>query len=1058
MFNGERRTVNTADSRRSILIALGILLGLWSCAFALDPTLDVSQYAHTAWKVSQGFANGVIFSMAQTPDGYLWIGTDSGLYRFDGVRSLHWRPPAGDQLASSDIRSLRSARDGRLWIGTVKGLASWKEGKLTHYPQVDGLVVVTLFEDRDGTIWAGGWSLSTGKLCRIQREQTECIGEDGRFGTGVTALFEDKGGNLWAGAITGLWRWKPGPPKLYALPDPANGINSLIESDDGGILVAKDSGIIKLRDGKAEVFPLPAGLQFKPGKLFRDRHGALWIGAVAESGLLHIHQGVTDLFTPADGVFGDLSGGAVAGLLEDREGSVWVATADGVDRFRDFAVTTISRQQGLSGDSMSSILAAKDGSMWLGESNGLNQWRNGKVTVYRKESRASLRVGSPVYTLRAGMPAESRPVREIIDDGLPADSIDSLFEDSHGQIWVTTHSGVAILKSGRFFPVSSVPHGIVFSITEDHTGTVWLSHQEGLFRLLAARVVERIPWTKLGRGEPAIALCHDPSEGGLWLGFSNGDVVFFKQGQLTATYALGESVGSFHIDAKGTLWAATTRGLARIKGGRVLMLTSQKGLPCNTVHWMMEADADSSWLYTACGLVRVAQSELDAWASNPKSTIHATVLDSVDGVRSLQFHYGRSPIVAKAADGELWFLPFGDVSVFDPHHLHENKLPPPVHIEQITVDDKSYDATNGIRLHPRVRNLAIDYTALSLVAPEKMRFRYKLEDLDEDWREVGNVRQVQYTNLPPKHYRFRVLACNNSGVWNETGDTLEFVIPPMWYQTNWFYALCAAAFLGSLWAAYQLRVRQLAAQFNMRLEERVGERTRLARDLHDTLLQSFQALLPLFQVGIKKLPNNAVESRKTLQSALDRASEAIGEGRDAIKGLRMSTIEKNDLAMAIRNIGEELSVAENRRNSVSFQVLVEGTPREIHSILRDEIYRLATEALRNAFRHADPKNVEVEIRYDDKYFRLRVRDDGKGIPSEVLSGDGREGHYGLPGIRERAKLVGGKLTIWTELDSGTEIELMIPGAKVYVKSTRPFWYFGTRSATETDEKERIEHE
>jgi signal transduction histidine kinase len=634
--------------------------------------------------------------------------------------------------------------------------------------------------------------------------------------------------------------------------------------------------------------------------------------------------------------------------------------------------------------------------------------------------------------------------------------VDSLFEDSHGQIWVTTHSGVAILKSGRFSPVSSVPQGIVFSIAEDHTGTIWLSHQEGLFRLLAARMVERIPWAKLGRGEPAIALGHDPSEGGLWLGFSDGDVVYFKQGELTATYALGQSVGSLHTDAKGTLWAATTRGLARIKGGRVLILTSHNGLPCNTVHWMMEGDADSIWLYTACGLVRMAQSELDAWASNPKSTIHPTVFDTVDGVRSQQFHYGRSPIVAKDADGKLWFLPFSDVSVLDPHHLHENKLPPPVHIEQITADGNIYDAFNGLRLPPRVRNLSIDYTALSLVAPEKVRFRYKLEGQDENWREVGNDRRVQYSNLAPGTYHFRVKACNNSGVWNEEGATLDFVIPPMWYQTNWFRAVCAAIFLSLLWAAYQVRVRQLAHQFNMRLEERVSERTRIARDLHDTLLQSFQALLPRLQAGIILLSARPNDARRTLEEAAEQASQAIAEGRDAVQGLRMSTVEKNDLAVAIRTLGEELAAAEGQ-SSPNFNVVVEGTSRNLHPILRDEVYRLATEALHNAFRHAAARNIEVEIRYDEKYFRLRVRDDGIGIPSDVLGGDGREGHYGLPGMRERANLVGGKLTIWTERDSGTEIELNIP-SKAYVKSARRFWYFGKRSARETDDKEAIERE
>lgn len=339
-----------------------------------------------------------------------------------------------------------------------------------------------------------------------------------------------------------------------------------------------------------------------------------------------------------------------------------------------------------------------------------------------------------------------------------------------------------------------------------------------------------------------------------------------------------------------------------------------------------------------------------------------------------------------------------------------------------------------------------------------MRFRFKLEGQNRKWHEVVNDRQVQYTNLGPGTYRFRVKACNNSGVWNEEGAALEFVLTPAWYQTNWFYGLCAAAFVASLWAAYQLRVRQLAYQFNMRLEERVAERTRIARDLHDTMLQSFQALLLRFQAVIRMLPDRPADARRTLEDAVDRASQAITEGRDAVQGLRLSTVEKNDLAVAIRTFGEGLASDESNESSPEFKVVVEGISRNLHPILRDEVYRLAAEALRNAFRHAAPENVEVEIRYDERYFRLRIRDDGKGIASDVLSGRGREGHYGLPGMRERAKLVGGKVTIWTELDSGTEIELIIPGARAYVKSTRPFWYFGKRAAIETDKKETIEHE
>jgi signal transduction histidine kinase len=459
-----------------------------------------------------------------------------------------------------------------------------------------------------------------------------------------------------------------------------------------------------------------------------------------------------------------------------------------------------------------------------------------------------------------------------------------------------------------------------------------------------------------------------------------------------------------------------------------------------------------------CGLVRIERSDLDRWLVDTTQRVKTTVFGIAEGVRSRDAPPAYQGAIVKSPDGKLWFTMADGVSVVDPHHLAFNKHPPPVHIEQITADDKIYDATNGLRLTPHVRNLDIDYTALSLVVPEKVRFRVKLEGQDKDWRELVNVRHVEYTNLAPKQYRFRVLASNNSSVWNEEGASLDFVIPPAWYQTNWFRAGCIAAFLAMFWAIYELRVRQLAAQFNMRLEERVSERTRIARELHDTLLQSFQAVLPLFQAGINKLPEVASDARKILQLAVDRASDAIGEGRDAIGGLRMSTVEKNDLSAAVRTIAEELATAQDNQPSTPFQVLVEGTPRELHPILRDEVYRLATEALRNAFRHAAARNVEVEIRYDEKYFRLRVRDDGKGIDPQIVSGDGREGHYGLHGMRERAKVVGGKLTIWTELDNGTEIELTIPGAKAYVKSARAFWYFGKRSPTDKDEKERIERE
>src|SRR5208337_2794785 len=458
-------------------------------------------------------------------------------------------------------------------------------------------------------------------------------------------------------------------------------------------------------------------------------------------------------------------------------------------------------------------------------------------------------------------------------------------------------------------------------------------------------------------------------------------------------------------------------------------------LPCDAVHWAIEDDDRSLWLYTSCGLVRITRAELNAWIADPKRRIATTVWDAADGVRlrsTPASAYG--PRVAKSTDGKLWFLTGDGVQVIDPRHLAVNKLPPPVRIEQMIADHKTYAATSGLSLPPRVRNLAFDFVALSLVAPEKNRYRFKLEGWDPDWRDAINEYRVEYSNLPPKHYKFRVIASNNSGVWNEQGDTLEFSIDPAYYQTNWFRALCAALFLALLWAAYQLRVRQLRDQFAMTLEARVGERTRIARELHDTLLQSAHGVLLRFETVSQLWAERPTEAKEKLDSAIQQTADFITEARDEVQGLRASTVQTNDLALAISTLGEELATG-----SIGFRVAVEGASRNLHPILRDEVYKIAAEALRNAFRHAQAQQVEVEIRYDNDQFRLRVRDDGKGIDPAILSSQGTEGHYGLHGMRERATLMGGKLTVWSEVDAGTEVELRVPASTIYATARRRSW-------------------
>jgi len=972
-----------------------ILLAICPCAHALNPSLDINQYAHKSWTIREGFFNGIINAIAQTPDGYLWLGTDFGLLRFDGVRSTPLQLPGGVQLPGSRVMSLLAARDRRLWIGTSARLVSWKDDKLTTYPQLSGQNVNPLLEDREGTVWAIASATSGKRFCAIRSGGVRCYGEDERFGGGVYSLYEDGRGNLWVGALTGLWRWNPGPPKRYTMPDPE--IRDLIEDENGTLLIALRSGMIRFVGGEAEAYPLPGAGPFKPTHLLRDRNGGLWIGT-QDRGLVHVHQGKTDLFTQSDG----LSGDNVVSLFEDREGNIWVATNNGLDRFRDFAVPRISVKQGLSNANVTSVLAGKDGSVWLGTFDGLNRWRDGEITIYRKRT-----------------------------SGLPDDAVGSLFEDDRGQIWAATPRGVARLENGRFIPVSDPD--AVHTIAEDSIGNIWISAQnQGLLRLIGGRLVERFPWARLRPKDFAYAMLPDPGQGGLWLGFYESGVAYFKDGQIRASYTtangLGEGiVNTLRLDRDGALWAATEGGLSRVQNGHVVTLTGKNGLPCDAAHWTIEDDDRSLWLNMACGLVRIARPELDAWVAGSKRTIQTTIFDSSDGVKNFAFSGGSSPQVARSKDGKLWFLPLDGVSVIDPHHLPVNKLPPPVHVEEVKVDGNPWDTSHGWRLPALTRDLEIHYTALSLVAPEKNRFKYKLEGRDTDWKDAGNERKASYTDLPPRNYRFRVMASNNNGVWNETGDSLDFSIAPAWFQTRLFYASCAAAFLLSLWGLYRLRLLQLNREFNMRLDERVGERTRIARELHDTLLQSFQGLLLRFQTADNLLPERPVEAKQRLETAIDRAAQAITEGRDAVHELRSSTVVTNDLARAIAAISEQLR---GEKTETELSMKVEGKSRDLHPILRDEVYRIAGEAIRNAFKHAQARHIEVEIHYDIREFRLRVRDDGKGIDPKYLV-EGAPGHFGLPGMRERAGLIDGKLEVWSELGDGTEVELSIPAARAY---------------------------
>ncbi|HXM03818.1 MAG TPA: two-component regulator propeller domain-containing protein, partial [Chthoniobacterales bacterium] len=668
------------------------------------------------------------------------------------------------------------------------------------------------------------------------------------------------------------------------------------------------------------------GSKIDVSALLTDRDQNLWVGTDA-NGLYRIHGETVDHFGMVDG----LSSVTVNALYEDREGTIWVATANGLDSFSDRNVTTFSHAEGLTADMALSVMASHDGTVWMAGQSSLDYIRNGQV----------FSVG----------PRE----------GLPGDQVTSLLEDHVGRIWVGVDDGLYIYENHHFRRLPEPNHrplGMVVSIAEDVEGNTWAecaSNPRKLVRIRDFRVQEEFSSSQVPAGH---SLAADP-KGGIWISTFARDLVRLQNGVVqTSPLRFNEEdprqIRQIEAEPDGSvLVAGPTGGLIGLRMGNIHHMTKQNGLPCDGVLAFIQDDKKNWWLEAPCGYISVADSEMQRWWANTDTVVHYQFFDNLDGARTSSAPFNEA---TKSPDGRLWFAANASLQTIDPGHRILNKLPPPVHIEQIIADHKPYelnsDAREIVRLPPRVRDLEIDYTALSLVAPQKVRFRYQLEGRDTGWQEPETRRQAFYTDLRPGKYRFRVIACNNDGLWNEAGATLDFSVAPAWYQTNWFRVACAAAFLLLLWFVYQLRLRQLQHQFSIGLEARVNERTRIARELHDTLLQSFHGLLLRLQTAANLLPARPDEAKTKLDSAIDQGSEAIAEGRGAVQALRSSIVGTNDLAVAIRAVAEELAATETNQTAPIVDMAVEGAPRELHPIVRDEVFRIAAEVLRNAFRHA----------------------------------------------------------------------------------------------------------
>jgi PAS domain S-box-containing protein len=781
-----------------VLFCLVLFLSTIGSVGALDTSKQISQYGHSAWRIEDGVFAGTPNVMAQTTDGYLWIGTQAGLMRFDGVRFVSWRAPDGNELPSSRITSLLGGRDGSLWIGTGAGLSRWRNGNLTNYKDANGSIM-TILEDREDAIWIArsNFSDTKGPLCKVTDAGVRCYGkEDGVALPYAVTLANDSRGNIWLAGGLMVSRWQTSSAETYVSPwlNPAeifNGVQALAGRPDGSLWVGlvhpgKGGGLQQLARGAWKPFVTPEfdGSTLRVTRLLVDRDGSLWLGTL-DQGVYRIQGNKVEHFRSSDG----LSGDAVAGLLQDREGNIWIATSRGIDNFHDLRVASFSIRQGLSQDQVNSVLASRDGTVWIGNYN-LDILRLAKITSIHPR------------------------------DGLPGRAVTSLLEDRAGRLWVGVDEELSVYERGKFRKLQTrdgSPLGAVRAMTEDVDGSIWAAtstsqNRRRLLNIHDLRIREEISSPQL---PPTNTLAADP-HGGVWLGFASGGLARYRDGQMEF-FSLHQSPhdGPVHgllVSPDTSVLAATTSGLVGWQNGRVQSLTVRNGLPCDVIYALISDRKASLWLYAACGLIAIPNEELQRWWKSPDAKVKTRLFDVFDGAQPMSTPF--RPNASQSPDGRLWFANENVVQMIDPDHVDGNPIPPPVHVEEVTADDKTYLIPSGsrLRLPPLIRHLEIRYAALSFVEPKKVLFRLKLEGLDRDWRDVGNRRQAFYTNLVPGNYRFRVIASNNSGVWNEQGTTLDFAIAPAYWQTNWFRALCVVAFLALVCGAYRFRVRQLRRQ------------------------------------------------------------------------------------------------------------------------------------------------------------------------------------------------------------------------------------------------------
>jgi signal transduction histidine kinase/streptogramin lyase len=942
----------------------------------------------------------------------LWIGTEAGLVRFDG-RNFRLIKDNSGAFTIVGVLGLSSDRDGNLWLRLQDmTIVRYHDGLFDHASSdaKSYLNVFTIGKGNGGDllISRSDDNVPVPREARItplafRSGGFEELAPGSDIRSAVLSMVQTSNGDIWMGTReNGLFRFTAGKavPVRRGLPDIK--VDSLL-ADANNLWIGTDEGIVRWNGSELTTAGVPASLgHFQALALVRDRDGNLWAGTDSR-GLLRVNAKGVSALGPVNGEAAQ----AVTALFEDREGDLWIGHADSIERLRDSAFVTYSMPEGLPTEGSNPLFVDEEDRLWFPPENGGLWWvqggRHGAVTadglgrdvVYaldggqgdvwlgrQRGGLTQLRFQNGAFVTRTYTRAQ----------GLAQDSVYSVYRARDGTIWAGTLSaGVSALKDGRFTNYT-VAQGLasntVVSITEARDGAMWFATPSGLSAFLNGH------WQTFGTREGL------PSE----------------------------NINSLLEDSDGSIWAGTASGIAfRGKTGNFQIPPQVPESLRGQILGLAEDRLGSLWVATSNRVLHVNRARLVQGNLGEYDIREYGLADGLRGLGGVKRH---KSVVADRS-GRIWFSLDRGIAVVDPTRLSRNSAPPIVQIEAITADGIPVEIGRHTHIPGGRQQIVFGYAGMGLSVPDRVRYRYWLEGSDRYWRENVERRDAEYTNLGPGPYRFHLMASNLDGVWNERETAVSFEVDSLYWQTWWFELLAVVVVMSAAFFLYRFRLSRATKRLNLRFQERLAERTRIAQELHDTLLQGFLSASMQVHVAADTLPDDS-SAKRTLTRALNLMRQVIDEGRNAVRGLRSSQSVSLDLEQAFSRIQQEIAPQDSAR--VAFRVIVEGERMPLQPLVRDELYRIGREALINAFRHARAQHVELEIKYAPNRFGILVRDDGCGIDSKTLQ-SGRDGHFGLSGMRERADRIGARFRVMSSASAGTEIQLYVPGSVAFQAET-----------------------